>query len=219
MKLYGLVRQNTRVQMRCIFRLFLLTTSPPIITYPARRFVRYLLKNLLILSSGTSFISRKSMKILDGWQHLEPRDQRVLIIGTLVTLGLLGYFLLWQPFNTARHELRNRVTAQQATLLWMQNAAQHIQQLRATRSEATPKIPLLTTVTNSLQTGNFAKLLKQVESKNEQEVRVIFEQINFTELMTWLATLHNQFSIQVQSIHITTLTVAEMVKVQLILSY
>lgn len=159
------------------------------------------------------------MKFLAWWQHLEQREQHVLIGGTLVTLGLITYFLLWEPLSTAHHDLRNRVAAQQATLVWMQNAAQQIQQLRTTRPEAPPKTPLLVTVTNSLQTGNFTKLIKQVESKSEQEVRVTFEQISFTEFIKWLAALQNQFTIQVQSLHLTPLTTADMVKVQLTLSY
>lgn len=159
------------------------------------------------------------MKFLTWWQHLESREQRVLIGGTVVTLGLIIYFLLWEPLNTAHHDLRNRVAAQQTTLLWMQSAAQHIQQLRSTRTEPTQKNPLLATITNSLQTGNFAKLLKQVESKSDQEVRVNFEQISFTEFIRWLASLQNQFTIQVQSLHLTPLTTADMIKVQLILSY
>lgn len=161
------------------------------------------------------------MKFLAWWQHLESRERYVLIGGTVVTFGLITYFLLLEPLNTAYHDLRNRVNAQQATLVWMQNAAQQVQQLRAARStpESLPKTSLLATVTNSLQTGNFAKLLKQVESKSEQEVRVNFEQINFTEFIKWLAALQNQFTIQVQSLHLTPLTTADMVKVQLILSY
>jgi len=154
-----------------------------------------------------------------AWFHqLELREQRVLMGGTLLTIGLLTYFLLWQPLRQAQYDLKNRVTAQQATLLWMQTAAQQIQQLRANKNgHNSTTQPLLSTIERSLQTEPLAKLTKRIEPKSDSEVRVNIEQISFTELVTWLALLQNQFAIQAQSVNISRLSTADSVKVQVTL--
>lgn len=149
--------------------------------------------------------------------QLEPREQRVLIGGTFLTIGLLTYFMLWQPLLEAQHNLLTRVAAQQATFVWMQNAAQQIQQLRSKTPDNSKnsKQPIQAVIENSLQTGNLAKLTKRLDSKSDREIRVDFEQMNFTDLVSWLATLQNQYAIQIQNINITRLSAADSVKVQI----
>jgi len=159
------------------------------------------------------------MQFFAWLQQLELREQRVLMGGTLLTIGLLIYFLLWQPLNQAQSDLKNRVTAQQATLLWMQTAAQQVQQLRAKNGDNSKIQPLLPTIERSLQTEALAKLTKRLEPKSDSEVRVNIEQISFTELVTWLALLQNQFAIQAQSVNISRLSTADSVKVQITLAY
>ncbi|MEZ5671333.1 MAG: type II secretion system protein M [Thiotrichaceae bacterium] len=141
----------------------------------------------------------------------------MLIGGTLLTIGLLIYFMLWQPLLEAHHNLLSRVAAQQATLVWMQSAAQQIQQLRSKTPDNSKnaKQPIQATIENSLQTGKLAKLTKHLDSKNDHEVQLDFEQINFTDLVSWLATLQNQYAIQIQRINITRLSAADSVKVQI----
>lgn len=158
------------------------------------------------------------MNFLSRFHALEPREQSVLVGGTLLTIGLLIYFLLWLPLLEAHHNLQTRVTAQQATLTWMQGAAQQIQQLRTTTVDNSTSSALLPTLESSLQTENLAKLTKRLDPKNEHEVRVSIESIRFTELITWLALLQNQYAIQIQHINIISLSTADSVKVQLSLS-
>jgi general secretion pathway protein M len=158
------------------------------------------------------------MQFFAWFQQLELREQRVLLGGTLLTIGLLTYFLLWQPLNQAYDELKNRVTAQQATLLWMQTAAQQVQQLRAKNGDNSRTQPLLPTIERSLQAEPLAKLTKRIEPKSDSEVQVNIEQINFTELATWLALLQNQFAIQVQRVNISRLSTADKVKAQITLT-
>jgi len=100
----------------------------------------------------------------------------------------------------------------------MQTAAQQIQQLRANKNgDNSTTQPLLSTIERSLQTEPLAKLTKRIEPKSDSEVRVNIEQISFTELVTWLALLQNQFAIQAQSVNISRLSTADSVKVQVTL--
>lgn len=168
---------------------------------------------------ASSNVAEKLMKFFVWFQHLELREQRVLTWGTVLTIGLLTYYLLWQPFIQTHDDLKNRVAAQQTTLLWMQSAAQQMQQLRAKNLDNSKTQPLLPTIERSLQTGNLAKLTKRLEPKNDTEVRVNIDQISFGELVTWLALLQNQFAIQIQSINLTRLATADAVKAQITLAY
>lgn len=154
------------------------------------------------------------------FNQLAPRERNTLIVGTIALVGILGYFMLWEPFVTARVQLENIVIAQQATLRWMQAATVEVQQLR--RHSSTPllkkrKQSLLSLIDSSTRQGELGKVNKRIEPKGEQEVRVNFEQVSFTELMRWLGQLSNRHQVQVSTISIERQQVPDRVKVYLTL--
>ncbi|OAD22074.1 General secretion pathway M protein [Candidatus Thiomargarita nelsonii] len=98
------------------------------------------------------------------FKQLAPRERRALMIGAIALGGILGYFMLWTPFVTARTQLENIVAAQKATLHWMQTAAFKVQQLRQqSRTPPAHKASLLSLIDQS----TLAQARKRIEPKGD----------------------------------------------------
>ncbi|OQW95270.1 MAG: hypothetical protein BWK79_02985, partial [Beggiatoa sp. IS2] len=63
------------------------------------------------------------MIFIQGFERLEAREQRFILLGMFVVALTTGYFMGWEPFQQAYKELSGRVRAQQETLAWMQQAS------------------------------------------------------------------------------------------------
>lgn len=154
------------------------------------------------------------------FNQLTPNERRTIIIGAVTLASLLTYFMVWEPFVTARTQLENLVASQKATLRWMNQAAAEVQQLRNQSQTAAAEInkqSFLSLIDKSTRTGALGKANKRIEPKGEKEVRVDFKEVSFTELMKWLEQLHNQHQVQVSTIRIERLPISDRVKVRLTL--
>ena len=157
---------------------------------------------------------------MNWFKQLAPHERRTLMIGTIALSSLLFYFLIWEPFVTARTQLENIVASQKSTLQWMNEAAAEVQQLQH-RPQTTPaKKPvqsLLNLIDKSTRIGALRNANKQIEATGKQEVRVNFEEVSFTDLMRWLGQLYNQHQIQVSTMSIEQKHKPDKVKVRLTL--
>ncbi|MDM8563821.1 type II secretion system protein M [Candidatus Marithioploca araucensis] len=152
--------------------------------------------------------------------QLAPRERRVLIIGAVTLVIMMGYFMLWEPLVTARAQLENVVAAQKTTLRWMTDAAAEVKQLRFNTSPTkTHKQSLLNLIDKSIRTGRLAKTNKRIEPKGKQEVQVRFKAVSFTALMRWLGQLYNQHQVEMSQIRIERQQAPDQVKVNLTLKY
>jgi general secretion pathway protein M len=152
------------------------------------------------------------------FNQLAIRERRALIIGVVTLGGILVYFMLWEPFVTARARLENIVAAQQRTIDWMNNAAEEVKQLRhQSLPIKTRKQSLLSLIDNSTRRGSLSKANKRIEPKGKSEVRVNFEKVSFTELVRWLGQLYNQHQVRVSTINIERQRISDTVKVRLTL--
>jgi general secretion pathway protein M len=152
--------------------------------------------------------------------QLAPRERRVLIIGAVTLVIMMGYFMLWEPLITARAQLENVVAAQKTTLRWMTDAAAEVKQLRFNTSPTkTHKQSLLNLIDKSIRTGRLAKTNKRIEPKGKQEVQVRFKAVSFTALMRWLGQLYNQHQVEMSQIRIERQQAPDQVKVNLTLKY
>jgi len=152
--------------------------------------------------------------------QLESRERRVLMAGVIALIVIIAYFGAYEPFVKARAQLENIVTAQRATLQWMQNAATEIQQLRA-QSTISPRtnhpLSLLTVIDQSLRQSPLNSIDKRIEPQGDNSVDIHFEHIHFTALMRWLGQLHNQHFIKVNTISIEKLPSPDTVKIRMTL--
>lgn len=130
--------------------------------------------------------------------QLTLRERQALLIGGFALGAGFGYFLLWRPLMIAQQQLKTIVTAQQTTLQWMQQAALEVKQARSISD--IPQHSLLSLIDDSMRQGTLSQLPKRLEPQNEDLVQVSFEQIRFSELITWLSHLYNHYHIHVRTL-------------------
>ena len=154
------------------------------------------------------------------FKNLNPRERYSLIVGGSALLLFLGYILLWQPWQNQVQEMRLRVGEQVDELAWMQQAAKDVKQLRSVGTVSVPNRPtasLFSIIDSSMAQTSLAKANKRIEPNTEQEIRISFEQANFSDLIQWMAGLQQKYSLQVQVITLEKLAGNDSVKVQLTL--
>jgi general secretion pathway protein M len=158
---------------------------------------------------------------MNWFNQLTSRERRTLMIGTVMLGGILFYFLVWEPFVTARTQLENIVASQQSTLQWMNDAAAEVQQLQQrpqTKPSKKSTQSIISLIDKSTRIGALRGTNKRIEAKGQQEVRVTFEEVSFTDLMRWLKKLYNQHQIQISTISIEQKHKPDKVKVRLTLN-
>ena len=149
--------------------------------------------------------------------QLSTRERYSLIIGTVALVLILVYFMLIDPFINSHNQLKNIVAAQKNTLDWMNKAAPEVQALRQQSTQVIKRPSLLSLIDKSTRRGLLSKARKRIQPKGEQEVRVSFENVLFTELIRWLGQLYNQYQVQVTKITIERQQAPDRVKVRLTL--
>ena len=154
------------------------------------------------------------------FKNLNPRERYSLIVGSSALLLFLIYILLWQPWQNQVQEMQLRVGEQVDELAWMQQAAKDVKQLRSVGTVSVPNRPtasLFSIIDSSMAQTSLAKANKRIEPNTEQEIRISFEQANFSDLIQWMAGLQQKYSLQVQVITLEKLAGNDSVKVQLTL--
>ncbi|GEM_PF-916925 len=157
-----------------------------------------------------------------SFSQLALREQWVLVLGGLVLLVMVGYFMGWVPLMEQRSQLQIQLVAEQATLEWMQQAVRDIQELRRSQLPV-PNLEtgqsLLGILDQESQQGVLKSVEKRLEPQGDQAVQVHFVSVDFEELIKWLAMLYHQYQIQVTVFKAEKLSVSGKVKVQLQLSW
>lgn len=143
------------------------------------------------------------LPIIQAFLQLNLRERLTITIGGTVSLLLLSYFLIIEPWWNNYQQLRQIVIAQQQDLVWMQMAAQQVKTLRAQNPQtvANPvdkKESLLSLVDRSARENALNGVNKRIEPQGENEVRVSFDNIDFNQLMRWLAQLQIQYQVKTQ---------------------
>ncbi|MEN9849517.1 MAG: hypothetical protein RL368_2257 [Pseudomonadota bacterium] len=154
------------------------------------------------------------------FKNLNPRERYSLIVGSSVLLLFLVYILLWQPWQNQVQEMQLRVGEQVDELAWMQQAAKEVKQLRTVSTTSIsnrPTASLFSIIDSSMAQTSLAKANKRIEPNTEQEIRISFEQANFSDLIQWVAGLQQQYRLQIQLITLEKLAGNDSVKVQLTL--
>lgn len=129
------------------------------------------------------------MNAKEYWRQLQPREQTMLLVGGIAAAVLLLYALVWDPFNQSLQQLQQSVTAERATLAWMQNAAHEVTQLRGGQPSGARAQSLLTLVDETARSHRLGNVLTKVEPNGRHAVRVSLTGAPFDTVLQWLDTL------------------------------
>ena len=123
---------------------------------------------------------------------LEQRERRLVMGAAALLLVMLLYVAAWEPLVNNVGELRDATAHQRETLLWMQQAAREVKQLRGAggaRTRPASGQSLLSLVDRTAKSGKLGTALKRVQPDGEQRVRVWLEGAGFDDVVRWLVQL------------------------------
>ncbi|GAA0722410.1 type II secretion system protein M [Dokdonella soli] len=133
------------------------------------------------------------------WQALAPNERRMLGIGTVIVVVLLGWALLWHPLAAKRAELEQNVENQRRDLAYVRLGAAEVEKLRSagTRSRADRQgKSLLALADATARAAGLDAALKRVEPVGARSVRVSFEAANFDALVQWIEGLSKGYGVE-----------------------
>jgi len=131
------------------------------------------------------------------WDHLGAREQWLVGGGAVLALLILGYTLIWAPFQSSHRRLQLRVAEQRADLAWMRQAAQDIQRLSNTgvaQSQADGR-SLLTRVDQTARAAGLGATLKQITPQGGDKLNARLDAAEFDKLLLWLDALERKHRI------------------------
>ncbi|NJN46419.1 MAG: type II secretion system protein M [Candidatus Competibacteraceae bacterium] len=134
------------------------------------------------------------------WKNLSLRERGLIGGGGGLLAMLLGYALLWLPFQDQITSLREAVAVQRTELAWMQQAAAQVRRLE--REAVTGRSParqqgrsLLIVVDQAAKTAGLETAIKQIEPQGNDQLRIQLEQVGFDQLIGWLGALRQEHAI------------------------
>jgi general secretion pathway protein M len=150
------------------------------------------------------------------YANLSERDRRIVTIGGAVALVLviLGLVL---PLNRGITQAKQRVTAKQADLAFIQSATPQLAAAGPGVAEAANGASLIVLVDNSARESGLGKSLSSSQPAGEGVLRVRFERVAFDGLVAWLARLAQNHGVSVDSAEIEFAGEAGLVNAGLVL--
>ena len=153
------------------------------------------------------------------WETLSARERLLVIGGLGLTLALLGYALVWEPFRTSHRQLQQRVAEQRADLIWMRQAAREVKRLsgNAGASPTRDGRSLLTLVDQTARAAGLASALKRVAPQGEDKLSAQLDGVEFDKLIPWLGMLEHDHRIAIVNLSIDRANATGLVNARVIL--
>lgn len=130
------------------------------------------------------------------WQQLDLREQRlVMLMSVLVSIFVL-YSLIWQPMNESIVKHKTKIARQQALLTLVQEGGQRYQQAKL--NGITGSRGSLSSIVNRTSKLNNITITRMQPQGDDLQVWI--DEISFNKLLSWLDHLASTENLQVKSI-------------------
>lgn len=143
-------------------------------------------------------------KYKERWDNLGKREQLALTMGAAVVALFILYELIWTPYLNAVNSLRQRISASQETLNWMQATDKNLQQLsrKETGTKLTPVV-LLGIVQKEVNSSGLAGELILLKQSNVDAIQLNFQKVVFDKLMAMLIKLTQEQNVYISQFSVT----------------
>lgn len=138
------------------------------------------------------------------WESLSTREHALVVVGTAITLALLLYVLVWEPFQANNRRLRQSVAEQRADLAWMRQAAQDVKRLSDASAgpAAGDDRSLLTLVDQTARAAGLGPALKRIAPQGDDKLSAQLEGAEFDKLIPWLGALEHDHRALIASLSV-----------------
>jgi len=127
--------------------------------------------------------------MIDYWRRLQSRERVLIGMAAVVVAIVIVWTLIWEPLHDARRSMVEQIAGQRALLDWLDRIEPEVEQLRA-NPDPRPSLEgesTLAVIDRGARAAGLAGALKRIEPGGGDEIRVVFEQAAFPDLMRWLA--------------------------------
>ena len=141
-------------------------------------------------------------KLQAWWRSISPREQRLLAVGGGFLLIGLCYWVIWQPIANGIVERERQVLSQQQTLAWLKEKGSEVLAIQAGSGRKLDTSGTLEGVVNRTAFNQKIKIARL--QPQGQELQVWIDTVAFDDLLLWLASLTEQYGVQVQVIEVAS---------------
>lgn len=133
------------------------------------------------------------------WQQLNIREQRLVVVMSVLISIFILYGLIWQPMNESIETSKLKIERQQKLLTWVQESAQRYQQ--AKRNGGRSSGESLSSIVN--RTSRLEKISITRMQPQGDDLQVWIDEISFNQLLSWLEKLASRDGLQVKNIDLS----------------
>ena len=139
-------------------------------------------------------------KLQGWWRSISAREQRLVAVGGSVLLIGICYWAIWQPISNRIAERERQVVNQQQTLAWLKETGPEVLAMQGGQGRQIDTGGTLDGVVNRTAFNQKIKIARL--QPQGQELQVWIDTVPFDDLLIWLATLSDQYGVQVQIIEL-----------------
>jgi general secretion pathway protein M len=137
---------------------------------------------------------------------LEGRERRAVNIGGAALIFAIFYLGIWSPFLDRVNTLRQRITSEQKTLAWMQDADQKLSKLAGTgggvQQRITP-VAMLTVLQNQVQKFGMKEAVSELKQTTNDSIEMQFKNVSFDQMMKLLMAVMKDYRVTITQISAT----------------
>lgn len=141
------------------------------------------------------------MDSIKNWFHdLSEQDQKItLLAGGIVLLALL-FLMIINPLNQSVDKLEVEVTSRIKSDHWMSQQVSVIKSSSSSVSSPRGSLPLTSIINNTTRKFNLA--VSRRDSKNQNEMQVWFDNVNFDSFLRWVAEVESKHGVSVATVNV-----------------
>ena len=139
------------------------------------------------------------MNVRDWFDNLSERERNlVYAAGALVAVALV-YLVLVLPFQTSGKRMAARVAQKTAALAWMQASAPQAMAAAGAAQAGGGGDSLVVLVDRTAREAGLGNSLRDQSPDGNNGLRLRIEAASFDALITWLASLQQQYGVSIES--------------------
>jgi general secretion pathway protein M len=139
------------------------------------------------------------MNVRDWFDNLSERERNlVYAAGALVGIALV-YLVLVLPFQTSGKRMAARVAQKTADLAWMQASAPQAMAAAGVAQSGGGGDSLVVLVDRTAREAGLGTSLRDQSPDGSNGLRLRIEGASFDTLVTWLASLQQQYGVSIES--------------------
>lgn len=149
-----------------------------------------------------------------AWDGRPARERQAIGAAAFVALPLLVYLLLWQPAHSAVSKLSASLPVMRTQAAQMRSQAEEAEVLRQQSQPAVlDAIALKAAVEKSAVQYQLRDAMDRLDALDPNSVRAGFSSVSYARWLRWVRALQQEQHVRIDSLDITALPTAGMVKI------